>query len=77
MPHLIDAHPDLIATVPLELGAVISKLGIVKVVPPPVPLPPFALRQHWHSRFNADPANVWLRHLLKETFENYPDVPEQ
>jgi hypothetical protein len=51
-------------------------LGTVKVVPPPVPLPPFALRQHWYSRFNADAANVWLRHLIKETFENYPDIPE-
>ncbi|KWF30771.1 ABC transporter substrate-binding protein [Burkholderia pseudomultivorans] len=74
VPHLIDAHPELIATVPLELGTVFSKLGTVRIVPPPVPLPPFALRQHWHSRFNADPANVWLRHLIKETFEHYPEI---
>lgn len=58
VPHLIDAHPDLIATVPLELGRVFSKLGTVKIVPPPVPLPPYALRQHWHARFNAEPDNV-------------------
>jgi DNA-binding transcriptional LysR family regulator len=76
VPHLIDAQPDLIATVPLELGLVFSRLGTVKIVPPPVELPPFALRQLWHSRFNADPANVWLRRLIKETFEHYPEISE-
>ncbi|CAB3726974.1 LysR family transcriptional regulator [Paraburkholderia rhynchosiae] len=76
VPLLIDAHPDLIATVPLELGTVFSRLGTVKILPTPVALPPFALRQHWHSRFHADAANVWLRHLIKDTFENYPDVPK-
>ncbi|WP_396333518.1 LysR family transcriptional regulator [Burkholderia anthina] len=76
VPHLIDAQPDLIATVPLELGTVFSRLGTVRILPPPVALPPFALRQHWHARFNTDPANVWLRHLIKETFERYPDVNE-
>ena len=68
---------DLEIAFVLPWATVFSKLGTVKVVPPPVPLPPFALRQHWHSRFNADPANVWLRHLIKETFERYPDVSEQ
>jgi len=77
VPHLIDAQPDLIATVPLELGKVFSKLGTVRMLPPPVELPPFALRQHWHSRLNTDPANVWLRHLIKETFEDYPNIKEQ
>ncbi|WP_179258883.1 LysR family transcriptional regulator [Burkholderia aenigmatica] len=77
VPHLIDAQPDLIATVPLELGKVFSKLGTVRMLPPPVELPPFALRQHWHSRLNTDPANVWLRHLIKETFEDYPNINEQ
>lgn len=77
VPHLIDAQPDLIATVPLELGKVFSKLGTVRMLPPPVELPPFALRQHWHSRLNTDPANVWLRHLIKATFEDYPNINEQ
>ncbi len=77
VPHLIDAQPDLIATVPLELGKVFSKLGTVRMLPPPVELPPFALRQHWHSRLNTDPANVWLRRLIKETFEDYPNINEQ
>jgi hypothetical protein len=38
-------------------------------------VPPFALNQHWHSRFHHDPAIVWLRELIKRTFENYPEIP--
>lgn len=75
VPLLIDEHPELIATVPLELGNVFAKLGTVKIVPPPVPLPPFALRQLWHPRFHDEPANIWLRQLIKRTFERYPDLP--
>jgi DNA-binding transcriptional LysR family regulator len=76
VPHLIDAQPDLIATVPLELGNVFARLGTIRMVPPPVSLPPFALRQHWHPRFHDDPANIWLRHLIKETFDRYPDIAD-
>ncbi|MEX3982208.1 LysR family transcriptional regulator [Paraburkholderia sp. EG287A] len=74
VPHLINAQPDLIATVPLELANVFAKLGTVRIVPTPVALPPFALRQHWHPRFHNDPANIWLRQLIKETFDGYPDI---
>ncbi|WP_233810035.1 LysR family transcriptional regulator [Paraburkholderia sp. HP33-1] len=76
VPHLIDAHPELIANVPLELGNVFAKLGTVRIVPPPIPLPPFALRQHWHPRFHDDPANIWLRQIIKETFDRYPNLPD-
>ncbi|TGN98675.1 LysR family transcriptional regulator [Burkholderia sp. USMB20] len=76
VPHLIDAHPELIANVPLELGNVFAKLGTVRIVPPPVPLPPFALRQHWHPRFHHDAANIWLRQIIKETFDHYPNLPD-
>ena len=74
VPHLINAQPDLIATVPLELANVFAKLGTVRIFPPPVPLPPFALRQHLHPRFHDDSANMWLRRLIKQTFDNYPDI---
>ncbi|CAN7744883.1 hypothetical protein LJR267_010476 [Paraburkholderia hospita] len=74
VPLLIDEHPELIATVPLELGNVFAKLGTVKLVPPPVALPPFALRQHWHPRFHDEPGNIWLRQLIKRTFERYPNL---
>ena len=31
----------------------------------PVPLPAFAVKQHWHERYRADPGNAWLRAELK------------
>lgn len=35
---------------------------------------PSALNQHWHPRFHHDPAIIWLRYLMKSTFENYPQI---
>ena len=74
VPLLLEQHPDLIATVPLQLAKVFERHGTVRVLDPPVSLPPFSLNQHWHSRFHHDPAIVWLRELMKRTFEHYPDV---
>ncbi|CAG9187102.1 type 2 periplasmic-binding domain-containing protein [Cupriavidus pinatubonensis] len=59
---------------PQELANVFSRYGIVRVVKPPVALPPYALSQYWHPRFHHDPAIVWLRQLVKQTFDRYPDT---
>ncbi|MCY1211500.1 Nodulation protein D 2 [compost metagenome] len=75
VPLLMDREPDLIATVPEELANVFSRYGVVRVVKPPVALPPFALSQYWHPRFHHDPAIVWLRQLVKQTFDQYPAIP--
>lgn len=71
VPVLIEQHPDLIATVPSDLGRVLARHPGVKVLKPPVEIPPFALRQHWHPRYHHDEANVWLRRLIKATFDRY------
>lgn len=72
VPLLLDQHPDLIATVPRSLGAVFARHGVVRMIEPPIPLPPFALRQYWHPRFHRDSANLWLRALTKEIFTDLP-----
>lgn len=74
VPLLMDRHPELVATVPLELANVFVALGTIRKFDPPVPVPPFALNQHWHPRFHHDPAIVWLRDMMKRTFENYPQI---
>jgi len=38
----------------------------VRLFDPPLHLPPFAVKQHWHERFHADVANAWLRRTLAE-----------
>ena len=72
VPLMMDREPDLIATVPEELANVFSRYGVVRVVKPPVSLPPFALSQYWHPRFHHDPVIIWLRQLVKQTFDQYP-----
>lgn len=71
VPLLLEQQPDLIATVPMELASAFAKYGTVRILKPPVELPQFALSQHWHPRFNSDPAVSWLRALVKRTFETY------
>jgi DNA-binding transcriptional LysR family regulator len=74
VPLLLERQPELIATVPVELAKVFERYGAVRSLQLPVSLPPFALDQYWHSRFHHDPAIVWLRELVKRTFEHYPDI---
>ncbi|MDF3836036.1 LysR family transcriptional regulator [Cupriavidus basilensis] len=73
VPLILEQNPDMVATVPRELGTVFSRYNAVRVVAPPLSLPRFALRQHWHPRFHHDEANVWLRQLIKKTFASYPE----
>jgi DNA-binding transcriptional LysR family regulator len=73
VPLLLEEQPDLVATVPLELANVFRRYGTVRVLQPPVELAAYALNQHWHPRFHHDPAVIWVRELVKKTFESYPE----
>lgn len=73
VPLLIAGNADLIATVPRELGRIFSEYKAIRIVDTPIALPRFALRQHWHPRYHHDEANSWLRRLIKEIFELYPE----
>ncbi len=72
IPLMLDQHPEFIATVPRALGTVFARHGVVKILETPVPLPQFSLQQYWHPRFHHDRANIWLRALIKSTFEDIP-----
>jgi DNA-binding transcriptional LysR family regulator len=73
VPLLIAGDANLIATVPRELGRIFSAYKAIRIVDTPIALPRFALRQHWHPRYHHDEANSWLRKLIKDTFEAYPE----
>jgi DNA-binding transcriptional LysR family regulator len=62
------AKSDLVATVPLAVGAAFLKLAPLKLVKPPFALPRFAVKQHWHRRFHKDTRNVWLRAMIMTLF---------
>jgi len=60
------AQTELLVIVPRRLGEALARQERVRLFEPPVPLPPFAVKQHWHERFHADVANAWLRKTLAE-----------
>jgi DNA-binding transcriptional LysR family regulator len=62
------AQTDLIATVPERVAQMLVRIAAVKALPPPYELPTFAMKQHWHERFQQDPANRWLRSLIADLF---------
>lgn len=62
------AASDLVATVPRHIGETLAALGDLDVHECPFPVGRFTVKQHWHSRFHADPANRWLRQLCAELF---------
>lgn len=71
VPMIIEQNPELIATVPRELATRFARYNSIKAVETPVDVPPFAIRQHWHPRFQHDAANSWLRKQVKEVFDTH------
>ena len=60
---------QLIATLPRHIGETLARTasGLV-VLPCPLPIPRFQVKQHWHVRYHQDPANQWLRSVCAELF---------
>lgn len=65
---LIVAASDMIATVPRPLELIMGGATRLKRLRHPFDLPKIEIKQFWHERFNNDPANKWLRTLLREVF---------
>lgn len=62
------AQTELVVIVPRILGQILAEQEPVKLVEPPFALPDYAVKQHWHERFHADPGNAWLRRTVAELF---------
>jgi len=62
------AGTDLVVIVPERLGDVMQKAARVKILPPPVELPAYLVKQHWHERYHHDPSNRWLRSVVARLF---------
>jgi DNA-binding transcriptional LysR family regulator len=65
-------HTDLVATVPTRVAGMLVGIARVKALPLPFELPTFAIKQHWHERYQHDPANRWLRSVIAELFLDSP-----
>ena len=64
----IVAQTEFLVIVPRQLGNALAQQERVQVLEPPVPLPAYKVKQHWHERFNADAGNVWLRQAMVQLF---------
>lgn len=64
----IVAQTELLVIVPQRLGQAVAAHERVQMLAPPVPLPPFQVKLHWHERFHADPGNLWLRRTMAQLF---------
>ncbi len=62
----IVAQTELLVIVPRRLGEALAQQERVRLYAPPLALPAFAVKQHWHERFHADAGNAWLRGVLAE-----------
>lgn len=65
------ATTNLIATVPLRMGEVLSRGNALRCMPLPFELPSYPVRQHWHQRHQHDPGHRWLRQSIGELFRGW------
>jgi DNA-binding transcriptional LysR family regulator len=65
---------DLIATVPHAIGyAYVAEHASITLVEPPLALPHFDLRQHWHRKYHNGARAAWLRGVVAELFNDALD----
>jgi DNA-binding transcriptional LysR family regulator len=62
------AQTDLLVIVPRLFGQALASQDRVKLLEPPIALPSYTVKQHWHERFNRDAGNMWLRKTVAELF---------
>ncbi len=64
------SNADLIATLPRHIGTTLAKAAGLRVLPSPVTIPSFTVKQYWHARSHHDSANKWLRGVCAELFQS-------
>ncbi|WDZ76195.1 LysR substrate-binding domain-containing protein [Ensifer adhaerens] len=66
---------DLVLTVARRILPLDAEAGPLTVFYPPFAIPPFAFRQIWHRRRDADPAHRWLRDVITQILGASEAVP--
>lgn len=67
----IVAQTEFLVIVPRLLGMALASQERVQLLEPPMPLPSYKVKQHWHERFNADAGSMWLRKTMFDLFSNF------
>jgi DNA-binding transcriptional LysR family regulator len=69
IPFII-ASTDLLVTVPYAVGESFAKIAGIRLIEPPLEIPSFDLKQHWHRKYHKDPANIWIRSVVAALFSS-------
>jgi len=67
LPAIVRAT-DLAVVMPRNIARGFAEEGGYAIVEPAFPLRDFTVSLHWSRRFEADPANRWLRQVIQELF---------
>ena len=67
IPFII-AATDLVVTVPYAVGESFSRMSGIRLIQPPLDIPKFDLKQHWHRKYHKDDANMWIRSVVAGLF---------
>lgn len=67
IPFII-AATDLLVTVPYAVGESFLKIPSIRLIRPPLDIPKFDLKQHWHRKYHKDEANAWIRTIIAKRF---------
>ncbi|WP_330208604.1 LysR family transcriptional regulator [Pseudomonas sp. Z13] len=59
---------DLIAVMPRSVAHIFEKHSAVRMIEPPLEIPPYSLKHHWHARNQKDPRHLWLRAQIGNIF---------
>lgn len=62
---VVVCQTDFVSTMPVRLARRLAKTYPLRLFPPPIQLPCFDYGMFWHPRLGSDPAQRWLRELLK------------
>ncbi|MES2759132.1 MAG: LysR family transcriptional regulator [Pseudomonadota bacterium] len=65
------AETELLVIVPKMLGITIQMQEQVQILDLPFDMPSYAVKQHWHDRFHAEPGNIWLRRTVADLFRDF------
>jgi DNA-binding transcriptional LysR family regulator len=65
------AETELLVIVPKMLGVTIQLQEQVQILDLPFEMPGYAVKQHWHDRFHAEPGNIWLRRTVADLFRDF------
>jgi DNA-binding transcriptional LysR family regulator len=73
IPSLVE-NSDLVGSIAQRLAEMYSAKGRLRIVHMPLESTEFDVSQHWHALNDNDPAQQWIRSVIKEVAETLPPL---